>query len=206
MNGPCQQIAAGIGWAISKISKKPSVKPGHFVGDLDLRDLGDGEHFKLLKDFSYSSEPTGIAGGAFITAPDGFVTDLATTDVVRWMLPKSGPYNRAAVVHDWLCLDFTLPCGKRITWHEAALIFYEALLACPQVSGNLAFCMYWFVDNFGRIHEPNEAKAKQWKMRTNRYQLAKYCAILQDMNRSDNVFQAGKTTSGGNIPDHRYPA
>lgn len=38
-----------------------------------------------------------------ITVPKGFQTDLASIPLGLWnLLPKSGRYDRAAVIHDWL--------------------------------------------------------------------------------------------------------
>lgn len=38
------------------------------------------------------------------TVPDGFLTDLASVPrPVQWLVPVSGRYTWAAVLHDWLC-------------------------------------------------------------------------------------------------------
>ncbi len=41
--------------------------------------------------------------GGVVRVPVGFVTDFASIPwIVQWRIPKLGPWNRAAVVHDWL--------------------------------------------------------------------------------------------------------
>ena len=40
------------------------------------------------------------------TVPAGFPTDLATVpDALTWLAPRYGVYSRAAVLHDWLCVE-----------------------------------------------------------------------------------------------------
>lgn len=38
------------------------------------------------------------------TVPEGFYTDFATVPgMMTWLVPKTGKYTEAAVLHDWLC-------------------------------------------------------------------------------------------------------
>lgn len=54
--------------------------------------------------------------------PIGFVTDFATVpDFLVWAFNKTGPYTRAAVVHDWLLVK-EIP-AKKITSRDADGIF-----------------------------------------------------------------------------------
>lgn len=75
--------------------------PG-FIGPLKLEDLGDGRRWRTLEEVCYEVGAPG--SGWAITVPAGFVTDLASSPWwTWWFMPPSGRYNRAAVVHDWLC-------------------------------------------------------------------------------------------------------
>ena len=68
-----------------------------FLGDLILKDI-DGDQWQLMQPFGYVT----IAGD-IINVPIGFITDLASIPWgFRWILPKSGDYNRSCVIHDWL--------------------------------------------------------------------------------------------------------
>jgi hypothetical protein len=45
----------------------------------------------------------GANGTDSLVVPAGFSTDLASIPwAMRWLIPASGPWQRAAVVHDWL--------------------------------------------------------------------------------------------------------
>lgn len=57
-----------------------------------------------------------------ITVPEGFRTDLASVPIpARWLIPKSGRYNQAAVLHDYL---YTIQDRPR---KEVDRIFLEAM-------------------------------------------------------------------------------
>ena len=48
-------------------------------------------------------EPLEYRGSVFAKVPVGFVTDFASIPKALWsIIAPSGPYARAAVVHDWL--------------------------------------------------------------------------------------------------------
>ena len=65
-----------------------------FLGELDLRDLGDGARFIMLAALTYESDRLQAA----IVVPIGTITDLASIPLIsnhrRW--------SKAAVVHDHL--------------------------------------------------------------------------------------------------------
>ena len=68
-----------------------------FIGKLILIDV-DGDSWILDEPFGYMSK-----AGNRIMVPSGFVTDLASVPRLFWRIfPKSGPYNKAAVIHDWM--------------------------------------------------------------------------------------------------------
>lgn len=61
-----------------------------------------------------------------IVVPAGFETDLASTPwLLRWLIPPSGPWQRAAVIHDWLYT--ARPDGW--TRVQADRLFREAMAA-----------------------------------------------------------------------------
>ena len=60
--------------------------------------------------------------------PAGYLTDFASVPrFVWWLVPTSGDYNAAAIVHDWLITDW-LPAGA-ITSSDVDTTFREALKA-----------------------------------------------------------------------------
>lgn len=74
-----------------------------FQTPLDLRDENveskHGVRFELLGPLVYASDYLGLT----IFVPAGFVTDLASIPQALWaVLPPIGPYDEAAVVHDYL--------------------------------------------------------------------------------------------------------
>lgn len=70
---------------------------GAFFGRLVLCDL-DGVEWETAESFGYVS-----LDGDCILVPAGFRTDLASVPAIgRWLFPRSGRYNEAAVCHDWM--------------------------------------------------------------------------------------------------------
>jgi hypothetical protein len=95
---------------------------GKFVRPLRLESLPDGRTWRLLEDFSYSTDD-----GATIRVPAGFITDLASIPRVLWrLLPPIGRYNRAAVIHDFLYAQHR-GGSDAITREQADGILYEAM-------------------------------------------------------------------------------
>ncbi len=71
------------------------------LGFLDIRcfpALDSKFRYMLLTDFVYIAK-----NKERILVPAGFKTDFATTTFFRFVLPKTGRHNEAAVVHDYLC-------------------------------------------------------------------------------------------------------
>lgn len=128
---------------------KNKLTQSEFIDELDLEDMGDGEHFRVINPFRYYS--------AFlrrtVKVSAGFVTDLASVPrPFRWFLPKSGPYNKAAVVHDAAYNNaLTDNSGYQLLLSKDAAdsLFREAMLVCG-VGEKKANIMYTAVHLFGR--------------------------------------------------------
>lgn len=59
----------------------------------------DGINYRLLSEFDFASEEV----ERLIRVPAGFVTDFASVPRFFWrVLPPTGQYGKAAVVHDFL--------------------------------------------------------------------------------------------------------
>lgn len=82
---------AGSSLAIDMPANPPSIAP-----------FGDGEMWVLTKSLSYR---IGTSQDKIII-PRGFVTDLASVPPIFWsVLPKTGKYMSAAILHDFLYAD-----------------------------------------------------------------------------------------------------
>jgi hypothetical protein len=69
------------------------------TAELSVRALDD-RRWALLAPLVYRGRDQAF------TVPLGFVTDFASVpQAVQWLVPATGRYTRAAVVHDWLCTD-----------------------------------------------------------------------------------------------------
>lgn len=63
----------------------------------------------------------------YVTVPEGFVTDLASIPRILWpLLPKTGSYVEAAIVHDWLYWDGAME-GQPIPRRVADRVFYRLM-------------------------------------------------------------------------------
>lgn len=91
-----------------------------FLTPLNLQDI-DGERFTLLTPLIYrSAERKKLYG-----VPAGFVTDFASIPrPLWWRYPKSGKWNKAAVLHDYLYAT------NGVTRAQADALFREALKVC----------------------------------------------------------------------------
>jgi hypothetical protein len=71
-----------------------------FLTELELKYL-DGKKWEILAPFEYC---VGAPNGwPIVTIPRGFITDFASIPRMFWsILPPTGKYGKAAVVHDWL--------------------------------------------------------------------------------------------------------
>jgi hypothetical protein len=76
------------------------LRPGvsRFETELDLTYL-DGRTWRVLQTFNYSS----VVLARVVVIAAGFLTDFASIPRGLWAIwPPTGPYGKAAVVHDWL--------------------------------------------------------------------------------------------------------
>lgn len=61
----------------------------------------DGDKWRVTEDFGYHLGEPG--GEEFVSVPAGFLTDFASIPRVLWpVLPPTGKYGKAAVIHDKL--------------------------------------------------------------------------------------------------------
>ncbi len=68
-----------------------------FASDLVVREIGV-DRWQVVEDLHYDGND-----GRF-TVPAGTTTDFASVPkLLRWFIPKYGRYNKAAVLHDYLC-------------------------------------------------------------------------------------------------------
>lgn len=92
--------------------------------------------------------------------PSGFFSDCASIPVAFWrFFPPFGPWNRAAYVHDYLCVHRE-KAAEMLGWHrpisskDAAEWFYAGLKACGTVPKWKAWSMYkavlWFGPKWGK--------------------------------------------------------
>ena len=82
-----------------------------------VSDSGDRvQRWELIEDFSFELCINGCVPAWKVTVPSGFVTDLASIPMVLWSIfPPYGPWNKAAVLHDFLysvpgCSSFLADC------------------------------------------------------------------------------------------------
>lgn len=114
-----------------------------FTSPLQLEYM-DGRQWKLIRDFEYHVGT--YPSERIITAPPGFITNFASIPRVFWtILPPTGKYGKAAVIHDLLYSVHAL-CKDR---EEADQIFLEAMrvLGVPNFK---ACIMYQAVRTFGQ--------------------------------------------------------
>lgn len=108
------------------------------------------DKWQTLDLITYSSD---LTKGVPITVPIGFITDFASTPEFVWSLgmPKSGIYDPAAVVHDYLYVQAGhLPGrGDQIPKSTADLIFQDALKFLG-VGNPKRWMMYIAVKEFGK--------------------------------------------------------
>ena len=110
---------------------------GIFHGPLIVEDV-NGETWTLVRPLAYIDED-----GTRYDVPAGFVTDFASIPRGFWNLyPKVGKHNRAAVVHDWLCVT------RPIDSASVHAVFKRALKACGVNKFNRAV-MFSMVRVFG---------------------------------------------------------
>lgn len=93
-----------------------------FTTPLDVEYL-DGRVWKLTAAFEYH---VGVEGSEeVIVVPAGYVTDFASIPRIFWnILPPTGQYGKAAVIHDYL---YSVGSGNRYSRVQADEIFREAM-------------------------------------------------------------------------------
>lgn len=89
-----------------------------FENPLDVR-IPDADDLRtVLSPFSFWSQVL----NARVCVEAGFQTDYASTPRLLWqVLPPTGRYTKAAVIHDWLYTH------QGVTRAEADAVFYEAM-------------------------------------------------------------------------------
>jgi hypothetical protein len=113
------------------------VKPS-FQTPLKVEVLDDGHNYKLVEAFQYDSSLSTIS------VPAGFITDFASVPKLFWnILPPTGKYGKAAVVHDYLYRTYGY--SSKIV---ADAIFLEAMTALGTPKWQ-RYVMYLAVHLFG---------------------------------------------------------
>lgn len=125
-----------------------------FKSELFFKDLGDGKRVRLIRDFHV------IINGIHGIVPKKFISDLASVPwLFRRVFPRFGPWNKAAVLHDWIYAS--------ARWGILALerkdcdeIFLRAIKASHNCSGFKAGTMFlgvklggygpWYAHRTGR--------------------------------------------------------
>lgn len=83
----------------------------------------DGRRYRVVEPFQYRVGEDG-SEELVVTVPVGFVTNFASVPRVLWaILPPTGEYGKAAVIHDFLY------CRRALTRTLCDAIFYEAMRA-----------------------------------------------------------------------------
>jgi hypothetical protein len=99
-------------------------------------DMGDGRRIRLIADFVV------IVDSVPVVVPRGFVSDLASVPwLFRRAFPRFGPWNAAAIVHDWLYQAGRIG-GREITRRQADEVFLAVMRANPKCPGWKARAMY----------------------------------------------------------------
>jgi hypothetical protein len=118
--------------------------------DVEVKQV-DAQRWQLLKPVTY------CGFGVTITAPAGFITDFASTPQIVWTLgmPKSGIYDPAAIVHDYLYvkagqLPQTIPGQTTIVPKVTADLIFEDALALLGVGQPKRWLMYQAVKQCGK--------------------------------------------------------
>lgn len=91
---------------------------------LDLEAHDDGHNWTVLQPVHYDT-----AAGERITVPAGYVTDFASVPrALWWLLPPTGRYQYAALIHDWLYDQHHQGCCTR-TRAAADALLLEVMIA-----------------------------------------------------------------------------
>ena len=111
---------------------------------LELRSV-DGRDFTLLRSIGYTTQEY---ADAFVV-PDGFVTDFASVPhLFTWLVPKSGDFLPAAVLHDALVRPGSHQ-GPQVERHEADRVFRAAMVALG--TGRVRAWLMWAAVTIGTL-------------------------------------------------------
>lgn len=117
-----------------------------FTTPLIISYLND-RNWQLEENFIYYTS----AGEIFfqsiqVKVPNGFITNFASIPRVFWsILPPTGSYGKAAVIHDYLYAT-----GKFSRW-KADRVFREAMQILKVPNWKI-FVIYWAVRLFGSLN------------------------------------------------------
>ena len=103
------------------------------LSPLKLDDMLDGKQVKLSKPFTVRIvehlDDGEMIEIRLITAPQGFVSDLASVPrFLQGVFPRFGRYNAAAIIHDWLYVSGKIE-GEWIERATADRIFLAVMKA-----------------------------------------------------------------------------
>lgn len=114
-----------------------------FLSEMEAK-IYDEDKWRLSYPLIYQTK-----SGLYISAPIGFVTDLASIPrIFQPMYPVHGKHTPAAVIHDYLYSERS--GDKRFTRKESDQIFHEAMLELG-VRKTKAYLMYLAVRVGGRL-------------------------------------------------------
>src|SRR5437016_4834701 len=121
------------------------------IAPVPLTPFSDGQYSVLTENLQYRILQTTFV----IVVPVGFVTDFASTPRALWsVLPPTGRYQLAAVVHDFLYWD--QGCGR-----EQADAIFRLAMAESNVKPYERDLMWQAVRRFGQSAWNDNAAAKQ---------------------------------------------
>ena len=99
-------------------------------------DLGDGKRVRLVQPFVVFVDHDRLI------VPEGFVSDLASVPwLFRRVLPRFGPWNAAAIVHDYLYREGEIN-GREIIQREADEIMLAVMKYNANVPRRKAYAIY----------------------------------------------------------------
>ena len=109
----------------------------------------DGRKWRVTAEFDYYLDWNNLASRK-ITVPAGFVTDFASIPRAFWdILPHTGLYGKAAVIHDYLYVQGGKVPPDQFTKKQADRIFYEAM-GVLGVGQPTRYIMWKAVSAFGK--------------------------------------------------------
>lgn len=114
--------------------------------------FADWDYFYIKENLTWrSNEPQSSES---VTAPRGFVTDLASIPTALWgLLPPSARYSYPAIIHDYLY--WFQPCSR-----EWADLVFKTAMEDLQVSGPKVFTIYNSVRAGGQSAWDDNATAR----------------------------------------------